>query len=215
MRLSGAGTRGRLSGQVLSLSVVCRGARRMLMRGVRQTERHRAALLPPLSQLTQHNTAPRAQAVHRDAPLPPLLPLTPRDECGGSTWARAQRGTIARDLRRPHHPRAQHEPTCTSRILVEGRAMEKQRRKAARARPTTRARPAPVVIPVDSPQWQVMLVTDDTIGNGPGATARDMQKVQRASKRVYSAAKKPGNSVRVVEATAAPIKRELSSDFCA
>ena len=181
---------------------------------VHQTERHRAA--PPLSQLTQHNTAPRAQAVHRDAPLPPLLPLTPRDECGGSTWARAQRGTIARDLRRPHHPRAQHEPTCTSRILVEGRAMEKQRRKAARARPTTRARPAPVVIPVvDSPQWQVMLVTDDTIGNGPGATARDMQKVQRASKRVYSAAKKPGNSVRVVEATAAPIKRELSSDFCA
>ena len=69
--------------------------------------------------------------------------------------------------------------------------MEKQRRKAACARPTTRARPAPVVIPVDSPQWQVMLVTDDTIGNGPDATARDMQKVQRVSKMVYSARGNP------------------------
>ena len=158
---------------------------------VNQTERHRAALLPPLSQLTQRDTAPRAQAVHRDAPLPPLLPLTPRDERGGSTWARAQRGTIARDLPSPHHPRAQHEPTRTSRIPVEGCVMDKQRRKAACARPTTRARPAPVVIPVDSPQWQVMLVTDDTIGNGPGATARDMQKVQRVSKMVYSARGNP------------------------
>jgi hypothetical protein len=104
---------------------------------VHQTERHRAAPAAVAAYAAQH-CAPCASRSPRRAP-PSLLPPTPRDECGGSTWARAQRGTIARDLRRPHHPRAQHEPTCTSRILVEGRAMEKQRRKAARARPTTRA----------------------------------------------------------------------------
>ena len=91
--------------------------------------------------------------------------------------------------------------------------MEKQRRKAACARPTTRARPAPVVIPVDSPQWQVMLVTDDTIGNGPGATARDMQKVRRVSSMVYSARGNPVIRSELLRPQLPPLKGRSVQTF--